>query len=215
MTARPRRSAVQPGERAPEFTLPMASGDGSVSLAQYRGKSPVYLALFRGLYCTFCRRQIAMFGPIARKLQAIGVETVGIVATDPDRARLYFSFRKPGMPMAADPDLTTHQAYGLPNLAFSREVFGVVGTAAARGLRQLNVEPPGDAHGALARLDGYELNDLDQVDLKRHQMQLTGRFLIDPDAIVRYTYVECARTGLDGFGETPSEEEILAQARAL
>jgi peroxiredoxin len=95
MTQNDRRSPVEPGEPAPEFELPEASGRGSVSLAQYRGKSPVYLALFRGLYCSFCRRQIVMLGSIAPKLQAAGIQTVGVVATEPERARLYFRYRPP------------------------------------------------------------------------------------------------------------------------
>lgn len=49
MTANDRLSPIQPGEPAPGFSLPAATGSGSVSLAQYRG-SPVYLALLRGLY---------------------------------------------------------------------------------------------------------------------------------------------------------------------
>ena len=44
------RTPVQPGEPAPEFNLPGASGDSLVSLTDYRGKSPVLIALFRGLY---------------------------------------------------------------------------------------------------------------------------------------------------------------------
>jgi peroxiredoxin len=44
------RPPVQPGEPAPQFALPAAYGEGSVSLADYRGRSPVLLALFRGLY---------------------------------------------------------------------------------------------------------------------------------------------------------------------
>jgi peroxiredoxin len=44
------RHPVQPGDRAPDFTLPAAHGEGSVSLADYRGKSPVLVALLRGLY---------------------------------------------------------------------------------------------------------------------------------------------------------------------
>jgi hypothetical protein len=50
MPANGRRSAIEAGEPAPEFTLPAASGSGSVSLADYRGSSPLYLALLRGLY---------------------------------------------------------------------------------------------------------------------------------------------------------------------
>ena len=44
------RPPVQLGEAAPDFTLAAAHGQGFVSLSDYRGKSPVLLALFRGLY---------------------------------------------------------------------------------------------------------------------------------------------------------------------
>jgi len=50
MTASSVRSPVQPGEPAPDFVLPAAPGPGTVSLAQYRGRSPVLVALFRGVY---------------------------------------------------------------------------------------------------------------------------------------------------------------------
>ena len=45
-----RQSPVQPGEPAPDFELPAAHGQGVVSLAEYRQRTPVLLALFRGLY---------------------------------------------------------------------------------------------------------------------------------------------------------------------
>ena len=44
------RAPVQPGEPAPDFVLPAGHGEGTVSLAEYRGQSPLLLALFRGLY---------------------------------------------------------------------------------------------------------------------------------------------------------------------
>lgn len=50
MVSDERRSPVQPGEPAPDFTLPAANREGSVSLVDYRGKSPLLLALYRGLY---------------------------------------------------------------------------------------------------------------------------------------------------------------------
>jgi peroxiredoxin len=50
MNANDRSAPVGPGEPAPDFTLPAAHGEGTVSLAEYRGQSPVLLALFRGLY---------------------------------------------------------------------------------------------------------------------------------------------------------------------
>jgi peroxiredoxin len=50
MTTDEQRPPVQPGEPAPDFTLPAANREGTVSLADYRGRSPLLLALFRGLY---------------------------------------------------------------------------------------------------------------------------------------------------------------------
>jgi peroxiredoxin len=50
MTTNGRTPPVAAGEPAPDFTLPAAHCDGTVSLADYRGRSPVLLALFRGLY---------------------------------------------------------------------------------------------------------------------------------------------------------------------
>jgi len=77
------------GQEAPQFQLPAADREDIVSLARYRGKFPVLLALFRGLYCPFCRRQIAQLSDVADRLRAVGIETVGVVATAAERARLY------------------------------------------------------------------------------------------------------------------------------
>ena len=49
MTTDPHRP-LEPGDPAPGFTLPAANGEGTVSLADYRGRSPLLVALFRGLY---------------------------------------------------------------------------------------------------------------------------------------------------------------------
>ena len=49
MTTKPPRQ-LEPGDPAPGFTLPAAHGEGTVSLADYRGRSPLLVALFRGLY---------------------------------------------------------------------------------------------------------------------------------------------------------------------
>lgn len=43
------RLTVQPGEPAPDFSLPAGHAKGHVALADYRGR-PLLLALFRGIY---------------------------------------------------------------------------------------------------------------------------------------------------------------------
>jgi peroxiredoxin len=215
MTADEFRPPIQPGEVAPDFTLPAASSEGSVSLAQYRGKSPVCLALFRGLYCSFCRRHVVHLGSTAQQLQELGVQTVGVVATEPSRARLYFRFRPPRMPMGADPELATHQAYGLPNVMITPEGIEAAQASAARQLRRENQPVTENPLAALGQLDGYEVTPADQAEFQRHQAQLTGLFLIDREGVVRYSFVECERGGPAAFGEMPSAEEVLASARAL
>ncbi len=47
------RPPVQPGEPAPDFMLPAVERQGTVSLLDYRGKSPLLLAINRGLWCSF------------------------------------------------------------------------------------------------------------------------------------------------------------------
>jgi hypothetical protein len=41
---------LRPGDPAPPFALPAVNREGQVSLDDYRGRSPVLVALFRGLH---------------------------------------------------------------------------------------------------------------------------------------------------------------------
>jgi hypothetical protein len=153
-------------------------------------------------------------GQIAQKLEPLGVRTLGVVATEPERARLYFRFRRPRMLVGADPGLTTHRAYGLPNVAPSAEMWDAVERAAVHELR-LPESPAGGAYAQLGRHDGYEVTPADRADFERHQAQLTGQFLIDRAGLVRWANVECARDGLAGVDRLPSDDEVLEAARAL
>jgi hypothetical protein len=154
-------------------------------------------------------------GQLAQKLEAIGVKTVGVVATDAKRARLYFRFRRSRMPMGADPDLTTHRAFGLPNVGPPPpEAEEVLERVAAR---ELGLTGPvnGGALAQFARHDGYDLTEADQADFARHGGQLVGQFLVDRQGIVRWANVECAREGIEGLGKRPPEGEMLAAARMV
>ena len=57
---------VQSGDRAPDFVVPAVHEDRTISLADYRGRTPVPLGLFRGLYCPFCRRAMAQMAATSR-----------------------------------------------------------------------------------------------------------------------------------------------------
>jgi peroxiredoxin len=155
MTISELRSTISPGEPAPDFVLPAVDGSGTVSLADYRGKTPLFLALFVGLWCPFCRRAIAQVGTTEQALKASGVETLGIVATPPENARLYFKFRPTRFRLAADPELSTHRAFGLPKPARTPELM--------TALEMTRINPDGilpeplpiiEAAAAVAKLDG-------------------------------------------------------------
>jgi peroxiredoxin len=196
------------GQPAPGFTLPAANREGSVSLADYRGKN-VLLALFRGLYCPFCRHQIARLAITAGKLRETGVETLGVIATAAERARLYYRFRPAHIPLAADPGLSTHRAYGLPGLPLSPELVQAIDAASLELARELGVPArAGTAHHDVGAFDAYTLSKDDHADFDRHQAQMIGQFLIDGDGVVRWIHVEQAP------GDFPSEAELLATVRA-
>ena len=216
MTSQDPRPPVAPGEPAPDFTLPAVDGKEPVSLADYRGRSPVFLGLLIGLWCPFCRRQIAKMGANEAKLKELGVETVGIVATEPDNARLYFKFRPTRLRLGADPELTTHRLYGLPKPALTGEFMKAVEATRVNPFGEFPAPVPlMQSAEASAKLDGFVETETDQADMMRQFPQLKGQFLIDRDGIVRWANIECATEGLTGIGKFPSEEEILAAARAM
>jgi peroxiredoxin len=213
-----RLSPIQPGEPAPEFSLPAINDDGTIALAEYRGRSPLFLALFVGLWCPFCRRSIAQMGTLEGRIRAAGVETLGIVASAPENARLYFKYRPTRLRLAADPEMFTHRAYGLPRPEVTPELMDQI-TA-------IRINPSGDlpaplpvqeAAMAIERLDGgFTPTETDQADMQRQWPQLKGQFLVDRNGIVRWANIECGGPdGLAGIGKFPTTDEILAAIRAL
>lgn len=208
------RAPLQPGEPAPDFSLPAGDREGTISLADYRGRTPVLLAIMRGLYCAFCRRHIEQLGVSREKLQAVGVETLAVVATTPERARLYFRHRPTRVSLAADPQLVTHRSYGLPSRELTSEVSEAVESAYGRLARELQV-PAAEIHSVLDRRDGFQLTATDQEDLQRQGAQSVGQILVDREGIVRWVNVEGAKEGPAGMGQFPTNEELLAAARTL
>ncbi|HYB43865.1 MAG TPA: redoxin domain-containing protein [Candidatus Methylomirabilis sp.] len=216
MTAPADRSPLKPGDPAPDFTLAAVGRDGTVSLDDYRGRSPVLLAMFRGLYCPFCRRAIAQLGVTTEKLKAAGVETLAIVATSPENARLYFKFRPTRAPLAADPELVTHRAFGLPRLPVTPELMAALQNTAINPSGELPEPlPPTAAMPALDKIDGFTPSEVDRQDAERQFPQIKGQFLVDRAGIVRWANIETAGEGVTGLGKFPTDEELLAAARAL
>ena len=203
------------GQPAPDFTLPAVHREGDVSLADSRGK-PLFLAIFAGLYCPFCRRNIAQLGGTQQKLHDIGVETLGVVATEVDNARLYFKYRPARVPLVADPELTMHRAYSLPRVPMDETLEKAFHTVPLDPLGNLPEPMPLAQLGPmLDRADGFQHTAADLRDKERQFPQLKGQFLIDADGIVCWMNVECSNEGFTGVGKFPSDDELLAAAERI
>jgi peroxiredoxin len=208
--------SLQPGQPAPEFALPAIHREGTISLADYRGRTPLLIALFRGIYCPFCRRGIAQLGMTAEKLKSLGVETLAVVASQVDRARLYFRYRPTRLPMAADPELTTFRAFRVPKPEATPQLMEGLRAARTDAMGELP-EPVSifDAANALDEKDRFEHTPTDTEEMEKQFPQLLGQFLLDREGIIRWVNIEAAREGLAGLGNHPTDEEFLAAARAL
>ena len=203
---------IGPGDRAPDFELPAADGEGTVSLSLWRRRGPVLVALFRGLYCPFSRRQMVQLGLLADRLRLLGVEPLGVVATAPERARPYFAHHPPCFRFGADPGLVTHHAYRLPALPRDAEGVRMVEAAAQRVAREIGLAAePGHGRDTIDRADGFVSQPSDREDRERHQIQLIGQFLVDRDGMVRWSSTEA----IAGYAVFPLERDLVAAAEAL
>lgn len=216
-----RRPPITPGERAPDFVLSRVNQEGTVSLADYRGKTPVLLAMMRGLYCAFCRRHVAQLATTRQKLAPLGVEVLAIVAMPAERLRLYYQYRPVSIPVAADPELVTHRSYGVPQPPITPEIVQEVSSkylGLARNL-QIPTTDMAEIRKALCERDGFVPVEAEMKERRdwsdSHGGQLVGQFLIDRDGIVRWVNIEGAKEGLPGLEKFPTDDEFVAAARQI
>ncbi len=217
---------LRPGDSAPHFALPAVNREGQVSLDDYRGRTPVLIAMFRGLHCPFCRRQLVQLGTTQDKLKAMGVETMAVVNTPLERARLYFKYRPARVLLTADPEASTHRSFGVPaGVVVEKEsdASWAQGKLTMGQLHALRIDPTGElpapqdpyvAMEALNKKDGFELTETDKQIAQAHGTQMTGHFLIDREGIIRWEHIECAER-LEDLSKFPSDDEILRAARSL
>jgi peroxiredoxin len=217
-----------PGDQAPRFDLPAINRDGMVALEDYRGKGAVLIGLFRGLHCPFCRRQVVQLGVTRDKLANAGVETVAIVNTPADRARQYFRYRPTRVLLAADPEVRTHQAFGLPKAGFvaedtnpaelqwpTRTTLGIFTSGRYDASGELSQPVPIlEAMDRLNQKDGFVVTETDKQVSEKHGSQFTGHFLIDAHGTIRWSRVE-GQEGPNSLVNFPSDDDILAAVKAM
>lgn len=212
-------SPLQPGDRAPNVVLDAITQEGKIALDDFRGQKPVLVGLFRGLHCPFCRRHIAAQARLDPELREKGVESLTVVNTPIDRARLYFRYHPvPNLLAAADPERASHRAFGLPNLEFTENETAWPYKVSMADARSMHVNYPDELPGPmepfaaadiLDKKDGYEMTEVDQQMIATGHGQLVGQFLLDRQGIVRWCFTEVPEGGRHMFG-APSPQELMS-----
>lgn len=212
---------LQPGEPAPNIVLDAITRDGKIALNDFRGHSPVLVGLFRGLHCPFCRRHLAAQAQIDTALREKGVESLVVVNTPIERAKLYFRYHPlPNLLAASDPERASHRAFGLPNLEFTESETDWPRKIGMNVIMSMQVDMPGElpepmnrmaASGVLNAKDGYEITKDDERMMATGNGQLFGQFLLDREGIVRWRFTEVPEGGRFMFG-APSPQELMSAA---
>jgi len=217
---------LQPGDAASAFTLPAANREGTVSLSDLRGQ-PFLIGFFRGLHCPFCRRQLVQLGAIQPALRAVGVETLAVINTPVERARMYYRHRPTPVTLLSDPDCLSHRAFGVPYGAFMPE--GSTETprwpynASMEQFMAARINPTGELPGpthpmeanpVLNAKDGFVMEEADQAVAANHGTQLAGHFLVDAQGIVRWAQIE-ALDSPNQISTFPSPAQLIAAAGSL
>ena len=213
------RRFLSPGDPAPDFEVPAINGDGMLRLADFRGRRSVFLGLYRGLHCPFCRRHLAQLDLIRRKLEPFDVETVAIVNTPLDRARLYFRNTRTGVRLGADPDARVHRAYAVPEIevveAAARTEPWPIQTTLDE-FRSVRINPTGEMAAPVSPLesndvlnarDGFVMTPEDTAIRERHGTLLVGHFLIDRDGKIRWRYLEGEASPAE-IGRMPTPQQM-------
>jgi len=215
---------LKPGDRAPNVVLDAITHGGKIAIDDFRGRKPVLVGLFRGLHCPFCRRQIAAMAELETPLRDQGIDSLTVVNTPIERARLYLRYHPiPNLLAASDPERVSHRAFGLPNLEFTENDDQWPYKLSMGTIMKMHIDLPGElpepmdpmtASDFLDKLDGYEVMDADLQMMADGQGQLAGEFLLDRDGIVRWCFTEVPGGGRQLFA-SPNRQELMSTAAQL
>ncbi|MBB6483236.1 peroxiredoxin-like family protein [Rhizobium lusitanum] len=212
---------LQPGDRAPNVVLDAITRQGKIAIDDFRGQRPVLVGLFRGLHCPFCRRQIAAMSELTGALQEKGIDSLTVVNTPIERARLYFRYHPlPNLLAASDPERVSHRAFGLPNVQFTEDETDWPHKVGISAVRSMRIEMPSElpqpmdpmtAMEFLDKADGYEITEDDKHMVATGEGQLVGEFLLDRDGVIRWCFTEAEEAGRHMFG-IPAPREVMSAA---
>jgi peroxiredoxin Q/BCP len=104
------QTRLEPGDAAPDFTLPDAEGE-NISLESFRGKR-VILYFYPAAMTPGCTKQACDFRDSLDGLTAAGITVLGVSKDSPQKLAKFVQRDALTFPLLSDPDLAVHQAYG-------------------------------------------------------------------------------------------------------
>lgn len=140
---------LEPGDRAPDFTLPDADGE-PVALSSYRGRR-VIVYFYPAASTPGCTKQACDFTAAREALAGDGIEVLGISPDSPVKLARFRDKEHLSITLLSDADkavLTAYGAYGTKKL-YGKEVTGVlrstfvVDASGVLELAQYNVKATG------------------------------------------------------------------------
>jgi hypothetical protein len=159
-------------------------------------------------------------GGTRTKLQAIGVDALGITEDSAEPVRRYYQLRPSKLRLATDPARAVHRQYGLPMPLYAGRYTELRETTLTNPTGELASPMPIPAGmKVLDERDGLttmpEAKAVLDAFAKRDYAMHVGHFLVDRAGIVRWTWIESpSPEDISQYGRFPTDDEILAAVRA-
>jgi len=187
-----------PGSPAPDFRL-RAAGNGEIALSDYRGRANVVLWFSKGLFCPYCKRNMARLSQSYDAIRARETEVLQVTHNTVAEADLYFRSYRLAMPYLCDADRAVHLRYGIP---LERQPVGSVVNQTVRQVAMVTKD-----FMVKGEKSPSPVMPILRMGPRNQPPQLV--VIVDREGVVRRTH------SIGPFDALPSVEELLAMLDAL